>query len=642
MRTASLVMVPSEESPEDRASERARLQQQLLAAVKNCQKRFGGRTELATELDPYVSSLCSTWEQVLSHGLKNIDKKSSAIRQVTDLMRGSTTKITVWDVVQGLLTSHERERYELLHQVWTDRGRYRAWIRSAINERSLERYMKAFIASPSLKTYYEEWAFVCDQELNSILLNKAAGLSSILFALSIDKPELNHISCSDPYENSAVSINEKVLEEPPPAVKKRKDGKKAPSQIISFGDEEVLTDPVSNETQITTFIPSSVVSDLPSVDCEIPGLGEIECAEEATGALCDLDLSNSNSDNEVKYDDSSTSQSSSGLRPVNNANIGELIPVRPLEEAPSSEDSISEAESTGSALGNIEIGNTNEKEKDDIESLQAKLDQCQEANILLNAQLSQLSAQHLYKENQLETRIQELNRENELLKNQLRKYVSAVQMLKQDGQDFQGEELYQQKLVQVAEMHGELMELNDRVQRNIVTKELMIRRLYLELEALRGPLGPTEIDVSTHIISLWIPSVFLKGSPKPHHVYQIHLRIGQDEWNVYRRYSQFYTLHTTTKKQYPIISAFQFPPKKTLGNKDAKFVEERRLKLQQYLRRLLNHIIANNPQLSSCPSKTILISTTPFFGEPTESPVPRSSARPALPRPSNSPQYTGL
>lgn len=76
---------------------------------------------------------------------------------------------------------------------------------------------------------------------------------------------------------------------------------------------------------------------------------------------------------------------------------------------------------------------------------------------------------------------------------------------------------------QVAEMHGELMELNEKLQWNISAKEAIIRRLYLELEALRGPLGPSQIDIHSHIISLWLPSVFLSGSSKPHHVYQVRL-----------------------------------------------------------------------------------------------------------------------
>lgn len=69
-----------------------------------------------------------------------------------------------------------------------------------------------------------------------------------------------------------------------------------------------------------------------------------------------------------------------------------------------------------------------------------------------------------------------LNRENELLRQQLRKYVTAVQMLKKDSDspssvaeedpslDYHGEALqYQEKLIQVAEMHAELMEFNARL-----------------------------------------------------------------------------------------------------------------------------------------------------------------------------------
>ena len=40
-------------------------------------------------------------------------------------------------------------------------------------------------------------------------------------------------------------------------------------------------------------------------------------------------------------------------------------------------------------------------------------------------------------------------RENEVLKHQLRKYVNAVQMLKQGGDDFEGDDLTQHHLVQV-------------------------------------------------------------------------------------------------------------------------------------------------------------------------------------------------
>lgn len=46
-------------------------------------------------------------------------------------------------------------------------------------------------------------------------------------------------------------------------------------------------------------------------------------------------------------------------------------------------------------------------------------------------------------------------RENEVLKHQLRKYVGAVQMLKQEGQS-QEADLYEKKLVQVREFFSYL------------------------------------------------------------------------------------------------------------------------------------------------------------------------------------------
>lgn len=46
------------------------LQSDLLTAVKECQKKYGGRVELATELDPHVSRVCYCFEAVFNHGLR--------------------------------------------------------------------------------------------------------------------------------------------------------------------------------------------------------------------------------------------------------------------------------------------------------------------------------------------------------------------------------------------------------------------------------------------------------------------------------------------------------------------------------------------------------------------------------------------
>lgn len=73
-------------------------------------------------------------------------------------------------------------------------------------------------------------------------------------------------------------------------------------------------------------------------------------------------------------------------------------------------------------------------------------------------------------------------------------------------------------------MHGELMELNERLQRALQSKEATIKRLRSELETLRGPLLESEDEevCSPALVSLWITSVFLAGtSSSQHHVYQV-------------------------------------------------------------------------------------------------------------------------
>lgn len=87
---------------------------------------------------------------------------------------------------------------------------------------------------------------------------------------------------------------------------------------------------------------------------------------------------------------------------------------------------------------------------------------------------------------------------------------------------------YQQKLIQVAEMHGELMEFNDRLHKLIQLKEDMIKRLERELTDLRGPLPNSSlwedeaVAVPEALVNIWIPSAFLTGgSSDVHHVYQV-------------------------------------------------------------------------------------------------------------------------
>ena len=55
-------------------------------------------------------------------------------------------------------------------------------------------------------------------------------------------------------------------------------------------------------------------------------------------------------------------------------------------------------------------------------------------------------------------------------------------------------EQYEHKLIQVAEMHGELMEFNDYLTRQLKAKDSLIKVLRDELVDLRGPLPEDRSD----------------------------------------------------------------------------------------------------------------------------------------------------
>ena len=89
-------------------------------------------------------------------------------------MRNSVSE-TFWPYIREQLTWHEQERFSVLRKVQTDHGRGRAWLRAALNERSLERHLHAIISPEIIEPYYDDWAFLYDQEKSSMLPNVAAG-----------------------------------------------------------------------------------------------------------------------------------------------------------------------------------------------------------------------------------------------------------------------------------------------------------------------------------------------------------------------------------------------------------------------------------------------------------------------------------
>lgn len=142
-----------------------------------------------------IQNLCSCWENALSHGLK-----TTSIFQniVSGNLTTESTGPTFWEFAYQHLTGHEKERFSTLRyglcfyiasgstsllnmcliSVYTDQGKTRALIRSALNERALERYISTWLGDTNgLFLRYESWALVRDNEASNLLPSMAAGES---------------------------------------------------------------------------------------------------------------------------------------------------------------------------------------------------------------------------------------------------------------------------------------------------------------------------------------------------------------------------------------------------------------------------------------------------------------------------------
>lgn len=130
---------------------------------------------------------------MLCHGLVETNV-ASVLKNVTEMVTNGPVELpNFWEFAYINLLNDERERFSSLQHVWTDRGKTRALIRAALNERSLARYLDIWLSDASLDKSYESWALIRDQESAAMLSSMASGLTSILFALNIDCPELNAV-----------------------------------------------------------------------------------------------------------------------------------------------------------------------------------------------------------------------------------------------------------------------------------------------------------------------------------------------------------------------------------------------------------------------------------------------------------------
>uniref|UniRef100_A0A8C7DDZ1 Sorting nexin 29 n=1 Tax=Oncorhynchus kisutch TaxID=8019 RepID=A0A8C7DDZ1_ONCKI len=671
-----------------------------------CQIRFGGRKEIASDLDSRVICLCAQFEAVLQHGLrksKGLALTAAAIKQAA----GFTSKteagtLTFWLYVKEHLNRHELQRFYSLRHISSELGRGRAWLRCALNEHSLERYLHMLLADGiRLGTFYEDWAFILDEERASMLPTMAAGLNSILFAINIDNTDLNGVpraggsssSVSHLLKESTQGIGSLWKEstqgvstllreistvtavvpgftpthcpdgssDPLPVLprsasadsglRKERRRKKKITNIISFDDldggaedeEEVgggtvtlrksTTAPqVSLEEGIypleSSFSLSPLQNGLPD-----PGIVSWAGSPPFSRALPDTKIIDNDDEEEEVYKSRPQPQTEqkkceqltlvqrcisiclvlcfvclsvvNGLCPLSTVELRQAIVAMMNRK-----DELDEL--------NMSLRSLLDGEMEHSAGLRQETD-------ALRRRLDELEERHTAK-------VQALGRENEVLKVQLKKYVGAVQMLKREGSQGNDtalpmvrncddptpapqsrsmddvEELaasYERKLIEVAEMHGELIEFNERLYRSLMAKDHLINQMKQELIDLRGPV-PGDLsqtsDDPTVSVYLYYKRCFRK----------VYIRILDNEWNVYRRYTEFRTLHNHLRSQFPQVGTFNFPPKKAIGNKDAKFVEERRKQLQSYLRMVLNKLIQTLPEFSAKPTKETLLQLLPF------------------------------
>nr|XP_020663479.1 sorting nexin-29 [Pogona vitticeps] len=738
--------------PQNNVAKRQFLLERLLDAVKQCQIRFGGRKEIASDSDSRVTCLCAQFESVLQHGLKRtrgLALTAAAIKQAAGFSRKTEMEPMFWYYVKEVLNKHELQRFYSLKNITSDIGRGRAWLRCALNEHSLERYFHMLLADKTcLGVFYEDWAFIMDEERSSMIPTMAAGLNSILFAINIDNKDLNGQSkctptVSDLLKESTQNVTSLLKEstqgvsslfreitasspvsiliksdqdvDPLPILSKsvssdfkcRKDRmkkKKKVTNIISFDDEEdgqnlgdVFQATVLGESSEENSDRSSACITSPSSDLAVKMNGDQSLpllkndSIYLNGECCfpKLDVKSIDDEDLEENDEpyrkilgnrSMAEDTQACEKPLQGMMSNSLVCAwPPLQVLNDDSDELFPVSAIGSFSqdGNLENGDEHEcadypaklvqrsaelhygsrvevspsvpnntltgllpsanmpdsmtvaelreaivammNRKDELEeknsSLRNLLDGEMEHSAGLRQEVDSLKKKVSEQEERYTGKIQALARENEVLKVQLKKYVGAVQMLKREGQTVEvlpnlwnaesestipeqkqvenNEELansYERKLIEVAEMHGELIEFNERLHRALMAKS------------------------NRALINVWIPSVFLRGkAANAFHVYQVYIRIKDDEWNVYRRYTEFRSLHHKLQMNYHQVRSFNFPPKKAIGNKDAKFVEERRKQLQNYLRNVMNKVIQTLPEFTANPKKETLIQLVPFF-----------------------------
>jgi sorting nexin-29 len=157
------------------------------------------------------------------------------------------------------------------------------------------------------------------------------------------------------------------------------------------------------------------------------------------------------------------------------------------------------------------------------------------------------------------------------------------------------------------ELEATIQNQNDRIKE----LEQQILDLTVENTRLRQLLNANKVNTAANF-QVSIPRAILRKSKTKtnYYVYEINLRStnGIESWTIFKRYRDFYKLHKDLKKQHVQIKILDFPPKKKIGNMAFDIVEDRRQRLQVYIR----HVLQTLPDLQ-VETKALLETKCPFF-----------------------------
>lgn len=437
---------------------------------------------------------------------------------MTDLVSGaSTDPPTFWNFAYQHLTAHEKERFTSLRHVWTDRGKGRALIRAALNERALERYVLIWLSDPNLNTSYESGALMRNDEVTHLLSSMAAGLSAILFAISVDCPELNVPP------KTIEQRPEPVIAAPIP-VGPRKKTTTVKRQIISFDDDA----------------PSSSSSTL----------GVYGSAPKSLSSLC------------IKIEE-----------PSSHNVINHRPPIRNRPENIRIDKSIDE-----NLLENGTIVNASPETPTSVHMFS-----------MSHSERFSSTPESILTPQSYSSGVIEASED------------SIVSSYPSQNSSIRGSTSSTSESDIVA-LKARLAEQEERCS----FLEARVAELSLENYRLKGQ------NNSMTYFTVSVPRVLVqKTGVRKFYAYEVHIipTHGGDEWTVLRRYSDFYRLHKKYQKDNVQVQTLDFPPKKKFGNMNAHFVEQRRQRLQVYLR----HLITILPDVSSCSTRSQLEQIFPFL-----------------------------